>query len=52
MAKKVIAKLSKGDAKRMVKLIQTKRSEKTNAYTFRSRILPPEAVKEVLNEQL
>ncbi len=49
MAKKVIATLSKGDAKKLVKLIQTKKSEKTGAYTFRSSILLPEMVKEVLN---
>jgi hypothetical protein len=51
MAKKVIATLSKGDAKKLTKLIQVKKSEKTGAYTFRSRIVPPEILKEILSEK-
>lgn len=48
MAKKVVATLSKGSGGRLTKLIQVKKSKKTGAYTFHSRIIPPEMVKEVL----
>lgn len=51
MAKKSIATLSRGDNKKLIKLIQVKKSEKTGAYTFRSRIIPPEIIKEVIAEQ-
>lgn len=51
MAKKVVATLSKGNAGRLIKLIQVKKSEKTGAYTFRSRIIPTEMVKEVLADK-
>ncbi|AWN81800.1 MAG: DUF4295 domain-containing protein [Candidatus Cardinium sp.] len=48
MAKKVMATLSKGNQGRLTKLIQVKRSSKTGAYGFRSRMVSPEMVKEVL----
>lgn len=49
MAKKVVATLSRGDAVKLTKLIQVKKSVKTGAYTFRSRIVPSEIVKEILS---
>lgn len=51
MAKKVVATLSKGDAVKLTKLIQAKKSAKTGAYTFRSRIVPSEAIKEMLSSK-
>ena len=51
MAKKVVATLSKGNVGRLTKLIQIKKSTKTGAYTFRSRIVLPEMVKEILAEK-
>lgn len=51
MAKKVVATLSKGDAVKLTKLIQVKKSAKTGAYTFRSRIVPSEAIKEILSSK-
>ncbi|TDG95492.1 DUF4295 domain-containing protein [Cardinium endosymbiont of Culicoides punctatus] len=52
MAKKVVATLSKGDTKKLVKLIQAKKSEKTGAYTFRSKIIAPELMKELLSKEI
>lgn len=52
MAKKVVATLAKGDAIRLTKLIQAKKSPKTGAYTFRSRIVPSEVIKEVLSSKV
>lgn len=52
MAKKVVATLSKGDAVKLTKLIQVKKSAKTGAYTFRSRIVPSELIKEMLPGQI
>lgn len=52
MAKKVVATLSKGDAVKLTKLIQVKKSAKTGAYTFRSRIVPSELIKEMLSGQM
>ena len=49
MAKKVIATLTKGEAKKLTKLIQLKKSEKTDAYTFKSSIVSPEMLKEILS---
>ncbi|ROT47661.1 DUF4295 family protein [Candidatus Cardinium hertigii] len=49
MAKKVVATLSKGGAGKLTKLIQVKKSTKTGAYIFRSRIVPPEMVTEILS---
>jgi len=49
MAKKVIASLIKGDGKKLTKLIQVKKSDKTGAYAFRSRIVPSDMVKEILS---
>ncbi|AXI24582.1 hypothetical protein CE557_789 [Cardinium endosymbiont of Sogatella furcifera] len=48
MAKKVVATLSKGDTVKLTKLIQVKKSAKTGAYTFRSRIVPSEVIKEIV----
>lgn len=50
MAKKVVATLSKGDTKKLTKLIQAKKSEKTGAYAFRSKIVSPEIIKELLSK--
>lgn len=49
MAKKVVATLAKGDTAKLTKLIQVKKSEKTGAYTFRSRIVPSEVIKEIVS---
>ena len=48
MAKKVVATLSTGAAKKLTKLIHTKKSSKTGAYTFKSSIIPVELVKETI----
>ncbi|MCT4697414.1 MAG: DUF4295 domain-containing protein [Candidatus Cardinium sp.] len=48
MAKKVVATLAKGDAVKLTKLIQVKKSAKTGAYTFRSRIVASEVIKEIV----
>jgi len=48
MAKKVVATLQKGGSKNFAKVIRATRSSKTGAYTFKSEIVPTEAVKEVL----
>lgn len=47
MAKKAVATLSKGENKKLVKLIQVKKSQKTGAYTFRSIMVSPDMVKEL-----
>lgn len=52
MAKKVVATLSRGEGGKLTRLIQVKKSEKTGAYTFRSRIVPSDMVKEILAEKV
>lgn len=47
MAKKAVATLSKGENKKLVKLIQVKKSQKTGAYTFRSMMISSDMVKEL-----
>lgn len=45
MAKKVVATLKTGAGKSTTKCIKMVRSEKSGAYSFKSEILPNEAVK-------
>ncbi|MGI2262312.1 DUF4295 family protein [Candidatus Cardinium hertigii] len=52
MAKKVVATLSKGDTVKLTKLIQVKKSTKTGAYTFRSKIVPSELIKEMVSSKI
>ncbi|CCM10192.1 Putative uncharacterized protein [Cardinium endosymbiont cEper1 of Encarsia pergandiella] len=52
MAKKVVATLAKGDTVKLTKLIQVKKSTKTGAYTFRSKIVPSELIKEMVSSKI
>ncbi|PCJ88090.1 MAG: DUF4295 domain-containing protein [Flavobacteriales bacterium] len=50
MAKKTVAKGSKGGAKDFTKVIKMVKSEKTGAYSFKEEILPKEKVNEFLSK--
>ena len=52
MAKKVIATLTKGASSKVTKLIQVRKSEKTGAYTFRSRIVLSEMLRQTLSAEV
>lgn len=48
MAKKSVASLQKGGGKEFTKVIITKRSPKTGAYTFKETMVHNDSVKEAL----
>ena len=50
MAKKVIARLQKGEGKGFTKVIRMVKSEKTDAYVFKENYVAVDAVKEFLNK--
>lgn len=50
MAKKAVASLQKGGGKEFTKVIITKKSDKTGAYTFKEGMVHNDKVKDVLAE--
>lgn len=48
MAKKAVASLQKGGGKEYTKVIITKKSEKTGAYTFKESMIHNDNVKDVV----
>ena len=51
MAKKAVATLQKGGGKGHTKVIKMVKSSKTGAYSFKSEIVPNEAVKDFFNKK-
>ena len=51
MAKKVVATLSKGNAKKLAKLVYAKKSEKTGAYAFKESIVTKDKVNDFFAEK-
>ena len=51
MAKKVVATLKTGTAKKYTKCIKMVKSEKTGAYVFKTDVVPTEEVKEFFNKK-
>jgi len=51
MAKKAVATLRIGEAKKFAKIIKTERSPKTGAYVFKEVIVPDEMVKDTLTKK-
>jgi len=51
MAKKVVATLKTGSGKNFTKVIKMVKSDKSNAYTFKSDVVPNEQIKEFFDRK-
>ena len=52
MAKKTVATLQKGEGRTYSKVIKMEKSPKTGAYVFKEEMVPNDAVKEALKQDL
>ncbi len=50
MAKKVVAKIQKGEGRTFTKVIKMEKSPKTGAYTFKEEMVPNDMVQDTLKK--